>query len=1442
MVKYVKRRIAAGILALSLLLGTESFATLAENVADPLCPHHTEHNTDCGYQEGTPGSCRFVCTECAEESSDNEDASDETAEDVTTNEEKNNEEQTDENQPGSNTSEENKAEDNTAEDHTKEENTTEATEAAEVADLQARDASTPAWQISDAKTPESWTTDYTVQGISPSNATINLFDYWLYAQDAVDSTTHFTNRQSGGNVANWNRSSFLPEGSINRIGNVIHPFLFAGIGPNNSWRFGGEYNTYTWGSNPYSSDTGTQTARSNIAYTGIVQSMLDKTGFPKLNLTDAQIADTFKTDVEWYDRVVAGKDENGNNIYEYKPSVDLKKAALALPEETDIGDKNESLAYIFDPDVSHSGKASYTDVEGLMQYKKATVNANGTVQSSSGYYYDSSQNFAEFYQTGTEDNPENRIRLYNQANRLNGKYGQFFPFNAAADVFDEVTADDQTKTLNAKSITYQNWVINHYLGLTLEVDFYQPDGGQIATEYETTAGDTIYEDMIFDFRGDDDVWVFVDGVLVADLGGIHDMQTFQINFKTGKITYGETGNKKNNSSLREQFLKAIRENNGSITDTNGNVITEKNINQFFRTTDGEAGTFRSGTEHTLKFFYLERGNQESNLKLSYNLIPPISDEIVKVDQDNNPVEGATFELYAAKAAGSGDEDTVSDGEKQYTIAAEEPITTFTTGADGSWEMKDELGIPYDFKELYNEGEGITHYIVKEVSTPEGYRTVPDILLKYSSAYHILEVANTWDTGAVGNFTAKLYQNDDNLEYENAEKGTISEEDAKAGIVVAIPMAKVGEGDSSEVQNWRPIYGANLVGYAAAEADQLSDGSSTDETLLMRKRMLKAALYQIHASKTDSGTYQSWHLFWSEEEQRYQGTLQDLPGVPERYYHLTENPSSDLYMAYYYIDAGIFKDLKPESGETEISDEQKLSYLEALVSGILGDSAQEEDHTSQEYLQKLDDAIDQVADELLNSSGQIKSDGFNRLYGSYIYIPNILNTLTVEKVDQDGKPLSGATFGLYESENAEQPLATGVTDENGRIVFSATADSSKDGQVRFALKEGTQTSPGYYLKEISAPQGYKPDTSCVPIYVTNKGVYANALKKDDNISVLNSLGTLVGTMRRYASDDTVNATLCDLQLTGSGNTLTAGGETDLLVHYGLGTSTIDGMNYGNYGVHEYDTEGNKIDEEKIVPPVFVTEEGAASGMVYQNFAAHNAEKDPYNTTAHKENLGDKELSHLFTGNTIVVVKNEPYTYELNVVKLANDEETVSPLQGAEFELKEKNAETAISFVKESDGVYRKAGSADKTESKTTTLATGSGGTLKLSGLAAGEYILTETKAPSGYKLPAKNQISIKLLDTSIETAEGPDPGFLLGTDGKLDSGSGAEGTFVYEDDTYKTEISGNKLTVHLINQKGYTLPDTGGTGTISFSIGGILLLAAAVLMLRTVTGKKVRMRD
>ena len=177
------------------------------------------------------------------------------------------------------------------------------------------------------------------------------------------------------------------------------------------------------------------------------------------------------------------------------------------------------------------------------------------------------------------------------------------------DGYYDFNADSQNatydKALNKFRLSSQNYCTNqtdtipcfapfghgsdddkYSFGMNLDADFYMPEGGQVNNQ-----------DMVFDFTGDDDVWVFIDGVLVLDLGGIHQALRGSIDFATGDINYYG----KNPS------------NRDTPGDTPAGTITQAFENA------GETWDSTPYKNHHLSFFYLERGDGGSNCKIRFNL-------------------------------------------------------------------------------------------------------------------------------------------------------------------------------------------------------------------------------------------------------------------------------------------------------------------------------------------------------------------------------------------------------------------------------------------------------------------------------------------------------------------------------------------------------------------------------------------------------------------------------------------------------------------------------------------------------------------------------------------------------------------------------------------------------------------------------------------------------
>ena len=224
-----------------------------------------------------------------------------------------------------------------------------------------------------------------------------------------------------------------------------------------------------------------------------------------------------------------------------------------------------SMAYLFDPNKEEEGKKIYADLSHLLSESEDDT-----------FSFNSDKHYAWYpLQTGGGD-----FIVYDGTYTVRGESGAqipvgFVPFNS----YDE-----------NNQIISPDGPFDHHFGLTLSTNFKMPKDAVVNDE-----------DMVFDFTGDDDVWVFIDGVLVLDMGGVHGKRSGAINFKTGEVTV-------------DSVASSVPGRPASI-DTIGPVSTIADI--FAK--QGLTFDNSENSKHSLSLFYVERGGHESNLSMKFNL-------------------------------------------------------------------------------------------------------------------------------------------------------------------------------------------------------------------------------------------------------------------------------------------------------------------------------------------------------------------------------------------------------------------------------------------------------------------------------------------------------------------------------------------------------------------------------------------------------------------------------------------------------------------------------------------------------------------------------------------------------------------------------------------------------------------------------------------------------
>ena len=220
------------------------------------------------------------------------------------------------------------------------------------------------------------------------------------------------------------------------------------------------------------------------------------------------------------------------------------------------------------------------------------------------WYYDSSKSSLYLKQNqtdgkyylespkGGDGNPttDSKSQNISSPNNANGTYG-FFPFNQTV------------STVGASQYNYG-------FGAKLQFDFTLTEDGKVVVGKDTS-GRNIEVPIKFFFSGDDDVWVYIDGELMLDVGGAHGKASGLLEFGADSTVTPYVSSNKNTDSNDTMVYKGY--GSGETTKTvnyNGQPIT---FNKKSTTK-----TLKKQSTHTLTMFYMERGMWESNMAVAFN--------------------------------------------------------------------------------------------------------------------------------------------------------------------------------------------------------------------------------------------------------------------------------------------------------------------------------------------------------------------------------------------------------------------------------------------------------------------------------------------------------------------------------------------------------------------------------------------------------------------------------------------------------------------------------------------------------------------------------------------------------------------------------------------------------------------------------------------------------
>lgn len=864
----------------------------------------------------------------------------------------------------------------------------------------------------------------------------------------------------------------------------------------------------------------------------------------------------------------------------------------ALNNSATAGIGQESLAYLFDPNMTNDYKAIFRNVSNLLQ-----VNNNDY------YYYDSKKNFAEL----NEDNLQ--FTLYDSADVIKdhyGRQGQFFPFNNFNESNGHLSVSNE---------------INHYFGMTMTSRFVQRYGGH-TDSFKNNA-------TVFEFSGDDDVWIFIDNVLVGDLGGIHDEASISIDFSTGEV--------KINEGTPTTLKKAFQDANGQLNEE-----------------DWNGDTFADNTYHTLKFFFLERGNTDSNLSLQYNLsiVPPTS--IDKTDQYGNKLKDVNFSVYKANEKWEYDQNAPA-------------AYTGTTNEKGEMLFVDADGMPYTLNELQEKlGE---YCVLKETLLPSGFRLVNDeVHLRITDKALVCE--NTYTSGVwakasmqVSSPTKLSLVNGDEISFYGPDVTDVA---GHYGTMFAIVVKRVGE-DIGNQESWAPVSGNSTYGYNVSNIEKGDEFSNNFISEAIRIAQENNSVFEMQPSGA------------------MELTMTDLPGKITEYYYMLDEENRDdakFSTAYYWTSADSLDDATVANTKRVNADAAEPYSFYRTFGAII----EVPNLSNRLIVQKFDED-----GNLINGTtfALFKADED----GSYITTNNqkvILEDGKYEiRVNGGNEKCVITTNNGYEIEPIEQ------------LVTNNEVLQGSNGTCIFGLNNALETGC-YYLREVDAPKGYKINSTPIMVHVTNQAVFVNAGTNDDGVKVARGPGYVSSTLHKAASQGDIDNTLTwiyqklrvseestdfsDAVPSNEATWACAKNEKDeelvsYLKYVGKGAALGNnegGMYLANYAVDNDDDRTAIEGTERTHTLQISTETGWSYNEIYQDYD-YGKNKAAERGANYTDLRNEDDISQLFSRSVYVQVTDEKKgDLEIsNTVKDAPNERSEDEFKFT-VELKDKNDSTLTDF--------------------------------------------------------------------------------------------------------------------------------------------------------------------
>lgn len=232
----------------------------------------------------------------------------------------------------------------------------------------------------------------------------------------------------------------------------------------------------------------------------------------------------------------------------------------------------------------------------------------------------------------------------------------------------------------------------------------------------------------------------------------------------------------------------------------------------------------------------------------------------------------------------------------------------------------------------------------------------------------------------------------------------------------------------------------------------------------------------------------------------------------------------------------------KSADTSVFGVNTKGDYEVTVRSLPGDiekyAAMLEDKSQSEYTVAVyHTTASSLAEATTDNTSMVQYQMTNRQFSTVIHLTNVQNRLFVQKVDDLGKPVNGATFELYQAKDVTGDSPSTYAIKSGAEPYDTVKANGMtypydiEGAACFPL-DSTKHAPlikgTYYLRESKSPDGYEINNTITKVIVDDSGVYVDAGKKGDGVLSMSGPGSLIASLAQFGSPDSIDNTLTHIK--------------------------------------------------------------------------------------------------------------------------------------------------------------------------------------------------------------------------------------------------------------------------------------------------------------------------